>query len=197
MIANYFKLLNNGKVLYSSKVLDASLVRVATVLSHIINNVEKPIAFASHSLNKAERNYSQPGQKALSIIFGVSHFFDYLYNRHSVLITDNQPLSRIFHRKTSLQKLTSAQLLCYVSYLIRFDYTVKFRKGLENQNRDCLSRAAKPELCICRHVYKWWSPSNMCMNYFWNVYWYSNCRYYHKRNEKDQELAQIKQIKSY
>ena len=38
---------------------DASPVGIAAVLSHIVDETEKPIAFASRSLTDAERNYSQ------------------------------------------------------------------------------------------------------------------------------------------
>ncbi|GBM00373.1 Transposon Tf2-9 polyprotein [Araneus ventricosus] len=58
---------------------DASPVGVAAVLTHIVDNVEKPVAFASRSLTEAERNYSQLDREALAIIFGVSHFINYIY----------------------------------------------------------------------------------------------------------------------
>ncbi|GBM71319.1 Retrovirus-related Pol polyprotein from transposon 17.6 [Araneus ventricosus] len=96
---------------------DASPVGVAAVLSHIVDNVEKPVAFASRSLTEAERNYSQLDKEVLAIIFGVSHFINYIYDRHFVPITDNQPLSIIFHPKTGFPKMTSARLLRYASFL--------------------------------------------------------------------------------
>ena len=37
--------------------------------------------------------------------------------------------------------MTSARLLRYASFLAGFDYNVIFKKGIENQNVDCLSRA--------------------------------------------------------
>ncbi|GBM03698.1 Retrovirus-related Pol polyprotein from transposon 17.6 [Araneus ventricosus] len=104
---------------------DDSPVRVAAVLSHIVDNVEKPVAFASRSQTEAERYYSQLDREALAIIFGVSHFINYIYGRHFVLITDNQPLSRIFHPKTGFPKMTSARLLRYASFLAGYDYTVR------------------------------------------------------------------------
>ncbi|UYV72182.1 K02A2.6-like [Cordylochernes scorpioides] len=54
---------------------DASPVGIAAVLSHGINKVEHPIAFASRSLSDAEQNYSQLDREALAIVFGVDHFF--------------------------------------------------------------------------------------------------------------------------
>ncbi|UYV69874.1 K02A2.6-like [Cordylochernes scorpioides] len=120
---------------------DASPVGIAAVLSHGINKVENPIAFASRSLTDAEQNYSQLDREALAIVFGVDHFFDHLFGHKFTLITDNQPLTRIFHPKSKFPKKKSARLLRYASFLTGFDYVVSFKKGTENQIADCLSRA--------------------------------------------------------
>ena len=54
---------------------DVSQYGFGTVLFHITpDGVEKPIAFASQSLSKAERNYSQMKKEGLSLIFGVQHY---------------------------------------------------------------------------------------------------------------------------
>lgn len=53
---------------------DASPTGIAGALSHIIDNQERPIAFASRSLTAAEQNYNQLDREALAIVFSVSHF---------------------------------------------------------------------------------------------------------------------------
>ncbi|GBN29578.1 Uncharacterized protein K02A2.6 [Araneus ventricosus] len=172
---------------------DASPVGVAAVLSHIIDNVEKPVAFSSCSLTEAERNYSQLHREALAIIFGVSHFINYIYGRHFVLITDNQPLSRIFHPKTGFPKMTSARLLRYASFLAGFDYTVKFRKGLENQNVDCLSRALVNQNCISADVSINDEVHQVCASAVFEISSENlTADAIIQEREKDQELAQIK-----
>ncbi|GBM66736.1 Uncharacterized protein K02A2.6 [Araneus ventricosus] len=172
---------------------DASPVGVAAVLSHIVDNVEKPVVFASRSLTKAERNYFQLDREALAIIFGVSHFINYIYGRHFVLITDSQPLSRIFHPKTGFPKMTSARLLRYASFLAGFDYTVKFRKGLENQFMDCLSRAPVNQNCISADVSINDEVHQVCASAIFEISSENlTADAIIQETEKDQELAQIK-----
>ena len=46
--------------------------------------MDKPIAYASRSLNTAEQKYSQLDKEALAILFGVSKFHHYLYGRRFI-----------------------------------------------------------------------------------------------------------------
>lgn len=123
---------------------DASPVGVAAILSHCIEGQEKPIAYASRSLTSAEMNYSQVDREALAIVFGANHFFQYLFGREFLLQTDNSALTRIFHPSSKLPPMTAGRLLRYAVFLNGFDYKIKFKKGIDNQNVDCLSRAPVP-----------------------------------------------------
>ena len=124
---------------------DASPTGISGILSHRINGVEKPVAYASRSLTAAERNYSQLDREATAIYWSVQKFFLYIYGRKFILVTDNEPLSRIFKQDAQLPSITALRLLRYAVFLSGFQYEIRHKKGEANKNADYLSRAPLPE----------------------------------------------------
>lgn len=120
---------------------DASPKGIAAVLSHLVGDYERPIAFASRSLTPAEQNYSQLDREALAIVYAVQHFHEYIFGRPFKLVTDNQPLSRIFHQNSKLPQMTSSRLQRYAAFLAGYNYEVISKKSDEIVHVDCLSRA--------------------------------------------------------
>ena len=126
---------------------DASAYGLGVVLSHVLpSGEEKPIAFASRSLSKAEKNYLQINKEALSIVWGVQKFRNYVWGRHLTIVTDHQPLTSIFHPKKGIPVMTAARLQRYALLLSAHDYSIEYRSTTKHGNADSLSRLPLPAL---------------------------------------------------
>jgi hypothetical protein len=71
---------------------DASKVAVAAILSQVQNGIERPIAFASRQMNKAEQSYSASESEILGLIWATKYFRSYLHGAKFVARTDHAAL---------------------------------------------------------------------------------------------------------
>ena len=101
---------------------DASEKGLGVCLFQVTEGKEHPVAYASKSLTKAERNYSQIELEALSIIFGTRKFRHFLLGRKFALRTDHRPLLTVFDpTKLTTPTRTSGRLARWALQLSQYD----------------------------------------------------------------------------
>ena len=93
-------------------------------MMHIINGREQPVAYASQTLSQAERNYAQIEREALALIFGVKKFNQYLYGRQFTLVTDHQPLCKLFGHKEEVHLLAATLMQRWALILSVYTYKI-------------------------------------------------------------------------
>ncbi|XP_063381271.1 uncharacterized protein K02A2.6-like [Cydia fagiglandana] len=111
---------------------DASARGVGGVLAQPGPIGERPVAFASRSLTPAEKNYSQIHREALSIIYCMKKFHQYLYGRKFVLRTDHKPLVSIFGPNAGIPTMTASRMQRWAVILSAYDYEIEYIKTNEN-----------------------------------------------------------------
>ncbi len=105
---------------------------------------EKPIRYASCTLNSAKCNYSQLEKEGLSLVFGIKQFYSYLFGHSFILITDHKPLLGLLDSQKPTSPQASARVRCWSLYLSMFEYKLKFRNTSTHVNANVLSRLPLP-----------------------------------------------------
>lgn len=112
---------------------DASDYAIGAVLSQGPIGNDRPIAYASRTLNKTEERYSTTEKEFLAIVWAVNHFRPYLYGRKFRMFTDHQPLT--FSFTNANHRIIRGKLA-----LEEFDYELIYKPGKQNVVADALSR---------------------------------------------------------
>ena len=113
---------------------DASSEALGAILSQGPIGQDLPIAYASRTLNNAERNYSTTEKELLAIVWACKQYRPYLYCKTFTIVTDHKPLT------WGSNVDPSSKLLRWRLKIEDFDYHVIYKPGVRNTNADALSR---------------------------------------------------------
>ena len=98
-----------------------------------------PIAYASRSLQKHERNYGLTELEGLGVVWAVKNFRAYLYGHKCTVFTDHEALKSLLNTPQP-----SGKLARWGMALQELDLTIVHRSGKHNSNADALSRCPLP-----------------------------------------------------
>lgn len=120
--------------------VDASQEGLGGVLYQDQGEGLRPVAFVSRSLTPSERHYPAHKLEFLALKWAVvDKLHDYLYGVKFEVRTDNNPLTYV---------LTSAKLDAtghrWLAALSTYDFSLKYRSGVQNIDADALSRRPHP-----------------------------------------------------
>lgn len=105
----------------------------------------RPLAFASRSLQPAERNYSQIEKEGLAIIFAVKKFHKYIFGREFTLQTDHKPMLAIFGSKKGIPIYTANRLQRWAIILMSYPFKLQYVNTDSFAYVDDLSRLINPQ----------------------------------------------------
>ena len=119
---------------------DASPYGYGAILAHVINGVEKPVLFASCTLNEHEKGYSQIHREAGEIMFAFHKFHKYVYGLKVTVVSDHEPLKEIFSPDKCNSAVALGRLKRWSVILSMYEYEFKHRPGKMMGHVDALSR---------------------------------------------------------
>ena len=99
------------------------------------DGTNRPIAYASRSLQSHEKNYGVTELEALGVVWAVKHFKHYLYGQECAVYTDHEALKSLLNTPHPSGKLARWGLA-----LQEVNLSIHYRPGRKNANADALSR---------------------------------------------------------
>ncbi len=117
---------------------NASDTHVGGVLSQIqADGCNRAIGYFSRKLKGAECRYSATDKEALAVVLTCRHFNHFIWGSVFTIVTDHQPLTSIFKRKTKSPRMNR-----WVEEMKELQYKIEYIKGKRNAVADSLSRPA-------------------------------------------------------
>ena len=117
---------------------DASNESIGAALSQVQDGVEVPIAFASNSLSKAQRNYCTTKRELLAVVVYTKKFKHFLWGSDFTLRTDHSSLKWLLNFRDAEGMI--GRWLAHLSEFGLEHSQIQHRAGVKHINADALSR---------------------------------------------------------
>ncbi|CAF1301583.1 unnamed protein product [Adineta ricciae] len=115
--------------------LDACEYGIGCVLTQEFDKRKYVIAYASRTLNTAERNYSAVEREALAIVWATKHFRQYIEGGPTIVRSDCKALQWLKNTRDPTGRLAR-----WAMNLSQYNIIIQHRPGTKNPNGDFMSR---------------------------------------------------------
>ena len=129
---------------------DASDYAIAATL----NQLGRPVAFFSRTLNKSEHHQPPVEKEACAIVEAVQKWRHYLQGRHFKLTTDQRSVAFMYDQKRPGTKIKNDKIMRWCTELSPYSFDIVYRPGPENKAADALSRHVCSALLCSTNVLK-------------------------------------------
>ena len=122
---------------------DASQYGIGAVLSQNKseqNQLDRPIAYFSASLNKSQQKWSVSERELFAIVRSVEFWNEFLYGTTFKIFSDHRPLRYILTSQKPCSRLCR-----WLIRLQNYTFTIEYKRGINNNNADALSRLPEEE----------------------------------------------------
>ena len=99
------------------------------------NGLERVVHYLSTLLDEVQRRWATIEKEAYGIIYALKKLRCYLLGAEFVILTDHKPLKSLFN-----SKIENAKLQRWAIRLSEFGAPIEYRKGIDNERADALSR---------------------------------------------------------
>ena len=122
--------------------VDAATTGLGAILSQVLNGEETIVSYWSRTIREHEANYTPYMLEMTAVCSALEHFHEHIFGKKVIVYTDHRPLIGA----SNIQKKTINRL---VENMNIYDIDLRYKKGVENQGADYLSRNAV--LAISQH----------------------------------------------
>jgi len=114
---------------------DASLEGIRAILKQVQHNeTEKPVAYFLKKLNESQKRKKAIYLECLAIKEAIKYWQHWLIGRRFEVYSDHKP------ENMNIKARTDEELGDLIYYLSQYDFRIKYIRGKDNAEADCLSR---------------------------------------------------------
>ena len=99
------------------------------------NGTERPIAFASHKLNKTQQAWSTIEKESYAALWGLKKYRQWIFGNEVTVYSDHNPITYLTEAAPK-----SAKLMRWALAIQEFNVKFRYKAGKSNTAADCLSR---------------------------------------------------------